>query len=134
MENYILWKVAMLEINYQRILKILLHTILVEFLKILKSSDQNSESLLFRMWAIGPPRKWWRRWVVYMCFNFLQLAPSIMWFILSWGEKNCYIKRSKIKNCPGWTKLSFYEFAQLYTTVIIFSAWDLLSDPGANVN
>ena len=97
MENYILWKVAMLEVNYQRILKILLNTILVEFFKILKSSYQNTESLLFRMWAIGPPRKWWRRWVVYMCFSFLQLAPLIIQFISSWWEKNCYVKLSKLK-------------------------------------
>ena len=37
MEKHMLWEVAMMEINYQRILKILQYTILVEFLNFLKN-------------------------------------------------------------------------------------------------
>ena len=71
-----------------------------------------------------------------MCSSILQLAPGsrdlsqaknrifVMW---SWANF-----KNNTQNCPGWTKLSFCEFVQLYIKVILFSAWDKSRDPGAN--
>ena len=74
------------------------------------------------------------------------IGSWITWFISSWEENNCYVKLSKFTklqlfslrmktlfikdNFDFW--VSFCEFCQLYTTVILFSAWDKSRDLGAN--
>ena len=68
--------------------------------------------------------------VVYTCSSLFQVAPRSR--DLSQAEK-ILCKMSQFTTILPWQFwVSFSEFAQLYMTVILFSAWDKWCNPWAN--